>query len=95
MKKQKHMSKAELIALGIGHQQAFDSVTGSIKLIALTVLHERNDFDAAMLNQFVDDFEDVLAYYNESKDYKAQLIEWNDYFMEYAGIKILPGEGRK
>ncbi len=93
--KQQHYTKDELLLLGHRQRQALDAAAGSMKIITLVILHEKYGFGPKRLNDFVEYFGDVLAYYNESNDYQKLLQEWNDYFAEYAGIHILPEKEAK
>lgn len=92
-RKQRHYSRDELVRMGKLQREALDVSAGAMKLVTLIVLSEKFEFDADLLNEFVDAFEDVLAYYNNSDDYQARLMEWNDYIWEIAGIRILPKKG--
>lgn len=92
-RKQRHYSRDELVRMGKFQREALDVSAGTMKLVTLIVLSEKFEFDKDLLNEFVDAFEDVLAYYNNSDDYQARLMEWNDYIWETAGIRILPKKG--
>lgn len=93
MKKQKHYTPQELIRMGKHQKDALDAAAVAMKIITLVILHEEYKFGPKRLNDFVERFEDVLAYYNGSDDYQGLLKEWNEYFAEYAGIKVLPERG--
>ena len=93
MKKQKHYTKEELNRMGKMQREALDAAAGSLKIINMVILYERHGYDAEMLHGFIDDFEDVLTFFNNSDDYQKLLREWNDFFYDYAGIRILPGKG--
>lgn len=86
----KHYTREELLMLGKRQKEALDTAAVAMKIITLVILREEYKFGPKRLNDFVERFDDVLAYYNESNDYKKLLNEWNDYFYDYAGIKILP-----
>lgn len=91
MKKQKHLTDPGLINLMMKkQQQAIDASGKAMLLIALVILNEEFKFGPKRLNRFVDRYQDTLDYYNESNDYQALLDEWNQYFYDYAGIKVLP-----
>lgn len=95
MGKKKHLNRDELALLGHRQRQALDAAAMAIKIITLVILHDRYKFGPKRLQRFVEQFEDVLAYYNASNDYQNLLQEWNDYFDDYAGIRILPEKGKK
>ena len=92
MKKQRHLSADALLAVKKAQTQALEAAGKSMQLITLIILHEKYQFGPKRLNEFMEHFEDVLDYYNNSNDYQALLREWADYFKEYAGIQILPGK---
>ena len=55
----------------------------------MIVLKEKFQFTAEEERLFLDSFEDVLDYYNKSKDYQALLKEWDDFFFDEIGEHIL------
>lgn len=91
----KHYTREELLLLGKRQREALDTAAVAMKIITLVILREEYKWGPKRLNDFVDRFDDVLTYYNNSNDYKGLLKEWNDYFAEYAGIRILPERGDK
>lgn len=59
-------------------------------IVSLSVLVDEFEFSPEDLNRFMDAYNDVLDYYNsESKSYGKLLDDWNNFFYEYAGIKIM------
>ena len=93
--KRQHMTAEEINRVRIAQKQALDTAAAAMKLITLVVLCDWYKWGPKRLNDFIDRFEDVLTYYNESDDYQARLKEWNDYFRDYAGIQILPEKEKK
>lgn len=89
MKKQKHPGKNELILIARQNKANLETAWRAVMLIALVVLHEEFKYGPDRLNRFVDRFKDTLDYYNESDDYQKLLDEWNEYFYDYAGLKII------
>lgn len=85
----RHLTRDEINALAKGRSEGLDTSARAMQLVSLVVLHEAFDFDAQLLNDFVDRFQEALEYYNESNDYQKMLKEWNDYFRDYAGIDLL------
>ena len=95
MKGKPHYTREELLLLGKRQREALDTAAVAMKIITLVILREEYKFGPKRLNDFMDRFQDVLDYYNGSDDYQALLMEWNDYFYDYAGIKILPRKDDK
>jgi len=93
--KQKHYTKEELTRLGRAQKEALDTAGKVMLLITLIILHDRYHFGPVRLNRYMEQYEDVLKYYNESDDYQGLLKEWANYFKDYAGIEILPERGQK
>lgn len=91
----RHMTAEEINRVRIAQKQALDTAAAAMKIITLVIMHEEYKFGPKRLNDFMDRFQDVLDYYNGSDDYQALLMEWNDYFYDYAGIKILPRKDDK
>lgn len=89
-KKQQHMNKDLLNLVRKKQAEAFDTSGKATLIIALVILKEEFKYGPERLNRFVDRYQDTLDYYNESNDYQALLDEWNQYFYDYAGIKVLP-----
>lgn len=85
----RHLTKDELILKAKTEQQAFVATGRAVKMIALIVLHERYGFTAEDCKEFLERFEDVLDYYNKSKDYNELLKEWDEYFFDEIGEHIL------
>ena len=85
----RHLTRDELILKARTEQQAFVATGRAVKMIALIVLREQFSFGTDDLKKFLRWFEDVLEYYNESKDYQALLHEWDDFFEEEIGERIL------
>ena len=85
----RHMSKEEVLDQIWANKKAVDRIWKGNMLISLIILHDKFDFDAADLNEFVDSYHDVLEYYNASNQYDKLLEEWNNYFWDYAGIKVI------
>lgn len=91
----RHMTAEEINRVRIAQKQALDTAAVAMKIITLVILREEYKWGPKRLNDFIDRFNDVLSYYNDSNDYQGLLKEWNDYFAEYAGIRILPERGDK
>ena len=91
MGKNHHLRRNELIERAKAESMAFMASSRAVKLIALIVLHQEDtfNFDADQLRLFLDRFEEVLEYYNESKSYQSVLKEWDAYFEELLGEPIL------
>lgn len=89
MGKQRHLSGVELLQMKAREHAYLVTAQRTTLLISLVIMYEKYGWDAEQLNDWVDAYEDVLNYYNESKDYDKRLHEWNDFFKEYAGIDIL------
>ena len=85
----KHLDRNGVIARMKAEATAFAASGRAVKMISLIVLHEQFGFSAEQLREFLDRFEEVLDYYNESKDYQGLLHEWDDYFKELLGEAIL------
>ncbi len=85
----RHLTRDEIILKAKTEQQAFVATGRAVKMIALIVLHERYGFTADDCKEFLERFEDVLDYYNKSKDYNDLLKEWDDYFFDEIGEHIL------
>ena len=85
----RHLNRAETLYKMKTETTAFVATGRAVKMIALIVLHERYGFTAEDCKEFLERFEDVLDYYNKSKDYQALLKEWDDYFFEEIGEHIL------
>lgn len=90
MKKQKHLTPMELNLLQKKQAEALTAAGKAMQIIALVILKEEFGFGPKRLGRFMDRFEDTLDYYNGSDDYQGLLQEWNEYFADYAGIRILP-----
>ena len=93
--KRQHMTAEEINRVRMAQKQALDTAAVAMKIITLVILREEYKWGPKRLNDFMDRFQDVLDYYNGSDDYQALLMEWNDYFYDYAGIKILPRKDDK
>ena len=89
------MTAEEINRVRMAQKQALDTAAVAMKIITLVILREEYKWGPKRLNDFMDRFQDVLDYYNGSDDYQALLMEWNDYFYDYAGIKILPRKDDK
>ena len=85
----KHKSKNEVLAQMKAEALAYLATGRAVKMISLIVLHEQFGFDAEDLKKYLESFEDVLDYYNKSKDYQALLEEWDEYFEQEIGERIL------
>lgn len=85
----KHKSRNEILAQMKTEALAYLATGRAVKLISLIVLHEQFGFDAEDLKKYLESFEDVLDYYNKSKDYQALLEEWDEYFEQEIGERIL------
>lgn len=85
----KHLNRDETLYKMKTEATAYVASGRAVKMIALIVLHERYGFTAEDCKEFLERFEDVLDYYNKSKDYQALLKEWDDYFFEEIGEHIL------
>ena len=85
----KHMDRDMALFKMKTEAEAFMSTSRAVKMIALIVLHEKFHFGAKDLREFLERFEDVLDYYNKSHDYQELLHEWDDYFLEEIGERIL------
>ena len=85
----KHLNRDETLYKMKTEATAYAASGRAVKMIALIVLHERYGFTAEDCKEFLERFEDVLDYYNKSKDYQALLKEWDDYFFEEIGEHIL------
>ena len=85
----RHLTKDEILFKQKTEAKAFLASSRAVKMIALIVLREQFSFGADDLKKFLEGFEDVLDYYNESKDYQALLHEWDDFFEEEIGERIL------
>lgn len=85
----KHRSKNEILSQMKTEAVAYMATGRAVKLISLIVLHEQFGFDAEDLKKYLESFEDVLDYYNKSKDYQALLEEWDEYFEQEIGERIL------
>ena len=85
----KHKSKNEVLAQMKTEALAYLATGRAVKMISLIVLHEQFGFDAEDLKKYLESFEDVLDYYNKSKDYQALLEEWDEYFEQEIGERIL------
>ena len=85
----KHLDRNAVNAKLKAEATAFAASGRAVKLISLIVLQEEFNFDAERLKTFLERFDDVLDYYNKSKDYQALLHEWDDYFEQELGEKIL------
>lgn len=85
----KHLNRDETLYKMKTEATAYVASGRAVKIIALIVLHERYGFTAEDCKEFLERFEDVLDYYNKSKDYQALLKEWDDYFFEEIGEHIL------
>lgn len=89
MAKRHVQSKSELLAHH-KHEKMFTDAVWKVNLIiTLIILNDKYDFDAEALNDFVDSYWEVLEYYNNSPKYQNLIEEWNQYFWDYAGIKII------
>ena len=93
--KRQHMTAEEINRVRMAQKQALDTAADAMNIITLVILREEYKWGPKRLNDFMDRFQDVLDYYNGSDDYQALLMEWNDYFYDYAGIKILPRKDDK
>lgn len=85
----KHLNRDETLYKMKTEATAYVASGRAVKMIALIVLHERYGFTAEDCKEFLERFEDVLDYYNKSKDYQALLKEWDEYFFEEIGEHIL------
>lgn len=85
----KHKSRNEILAQMKTEALAYLATGRAVKMISLIVLHEQFGFDAEDLKKYLESFEDVLDYYNKSKDYQALLEEWDEYFEQEIGERIL------
>ena len=85
----RHLTKDEIIFKAKAESMAFVATGRAVKMIAMIVLRERFGFTNEDLKEFLERFEDVLDYYNKSKDYQALLKEWDDFFYEEIGERIL------
>lgn len=85
----KHLQKSDVLAILKKETEAYYSTSRAVKLISLIVLHEKFGFTADDLKEYLERFQDVLDYYNKSKDYKALLKEWDDFFYDEIGEHIL------
>ena len=88
----RHLGKDELNALMKQSRRDRDADARATLLITLVILSEEFQFDSEALNNYVDRFWDTLDYFNNSKDYQKLLEEWNQYFWETAGIKVIGGQ---
>lgn len=88
-KGKKHLGKNELNALMSQQRRDFDAISRAVLIVAMVILHEAFSFDSEALSDFVDRFWDTLEYFNNSKDYQKLLEEWNQFFWEEAGIKVI------
>lgn len=85
----RHLSRYELNERNKQDKYGFSVAGKAHQILTLAVLVDEFDFTPEELNRYVTAYEQVLMYYNESDDYQKQLQEWNEYFKEYAGIKII------
>lgn len=85
----KHLNRDETLYKMKTEATAYVASGRAVKMIALIVLHERYGFTTEDCKEFLERFEDVLDYYNKSKDYQALLKEWDEYFFEEIGEHIL------
>lgn len=85
----KHLNRDETLYKMKTEATAYVASGRAVKMIALIVLHERYGFTAEDCKEFLERFEDVLDYYNKSKNYQALLKEWDEYFFEEIGEHIL------
>lgn len=85
----KHLSRDAVNAKLKAEAEAFAASGRAVKMISLIVLQEEFGFTAQQLRTYLDRFDDVLDYYNTSKDYQSLLHEWDDYFEQELGEKIL------
>ena len=86
----KHINdKSALMAMMKHEATAFAAAGRAVKLISLIILCEQFKFSAEDLKLYLDSFEDVLDHYNKSNDYKALLEEWDSYFEQELGARIL------
>lgn len=85
----KHLQKAEVLQMLKHESEAYLASSRAIKLISMIVLREQFQFSKEDLRTYLDSFEDVLSYYNKSKDYKALLNEWDEFFEDEIGERIL------
>lgn len=85
----KHLNRDAVNAKLKAEATAFAASGRAVKMISLIVLQEEFGFTAQQLRTYLDRFDDVLDYYNTSKDYQALLHEWDDYFEQELGEKIL------
>lgn len=85
----KHLEKNALLSRLKQEKTFTDRIWKANLLITMVILNDKFDFDDKDLNEFVDSYHDVLEYYNESDRYQELLEEWNQYFWEYAGVKVI------
>lgn len=69
--------------------EALSTAGRCMQLVTMVVLHDQLGFDADQLNEFIELFGQALEYYNDSNDYRGLLEQWNNYFVDYAGIDIM------
>ena len=85
----RHLTKEEILFKAKTESKAFVASGRAVKMIAMIVLREKFQFGNDELKLFLESFEDVLDYYNNSKDYQALLKEWDDFFFDEIGEHIL------
>ena len=88
-KKQKHLSGWELNNKNRQDKLQFDIAGKAHMLLTLAVLTDEFNWGPDELNRYVNAYQEVLSYYNDSDDYHKLLQDWNNYFYETAGIKVL------
>ena len=91
----KHLNRAETLYKMKTEATAFVATGRAVKLIALIILHKEYNFNAEQCKEFLERFEDVLDYYNKTKEYTSILEEWDEYFEQEIGERILWKEGDK
>ena len=85
----RHLSRHELNEKNKQDKYGFSIAGKAHQLLTLAVLVDEFEFTPDELNRYVTAYGDVLSYYNDSDDYQKRLQEWNEFFIEYAGIKII------
>ena len=85
----KPKSKEDLLWRLKVESEAFYATSRAVKLVSLIILRQEFQFDNDDLQKYLERFDEVLEYYNESNDYKALLNEWDEYFEQELGKRIL------
>lgn len=85
----KPKSKEDLLWRLKVESEAFYGTSRAVKLVSLIILRQEFQFSNEDLQKYLERFEEVLEYYNQSNDYKALLNEWDEYFEQELGVRIL------